>query len=247
MKPGIYIISFLFLILYSCQKPENRACWKSTGEETELEIILPSFDKILLHEHLEFVLIQDSVEKVVVIGGKNLVNFVKAEVTDGLLDIRNDNNCNFLRTYKKKIKVEVHFKSLMNIHYEGTYALTNVGTLEFGWLTFLIRDGSGSVNLNFNAEVVNATISHGWGDFTFTGNVGSANLNVRSNGYCNTYGLNIQDSLTVISNTQGYTKVNADGIKFKAEIDSDGDIYYKGTPSSTKLYKYGTGELIDAN
>ena len=243
------IISFgVFVILFmSCQKAEDRTCWKSAGEESTLEIEVPAFDKLKLHEQLQYVLVQDTVEKIVVIGGKNLLNFVKVDVTDMLLDISNENQCKFLRSYKKKLKVEIHFKDLMNIHFEGTDSLTNIGTLKFGWMTFLIRDGAGSVKLNFNAEDINATITHGWGDFVFTGSTKKASLHIQSNGYCDTYGLEVLESLTVISRSQGTTKVNANSSKFKAEINSGGNILYKGTPLSIKLNQYGTGELIDAN
>jgi len=202
---------------------------------------------LFLHEHLEYVLVQDTVEKVILIGGKNLLNFVIVDVSDGLLDISNTNKCNFLRSYKKKIRVEIHFIDLINIHFEGTESLTNKDTLQFNWMTFLIRDGAGPVALNFNADVIYATVSHGWGDFTFNGTVNYANLNVRSNGFCDTYGLKVKDSLTVISNTQGYIKVNANKAKFKSEIDLDGDIYYKGIPTLIKFNQFGKGVLIDAN
>lgn len=246
MRP-LQLFGIIALLVIGCGKPEDRDCFKTVGDDTTLEIVPPSFNKILLREHLEYVLVQDSVEKIVLHGGKNLLNFVNVEIVDDVLEISNENKCNFLRTYKRKIKVEIHFIDLLNIHFEGTEALTNKGVLEFNWLTFLIRDGAGPVKLNFNAQSVNATISHGWGDFTFTGNVGYANLNVRSNGYCDTYGMQVQDSLTVISNTQGSVKVNANNVKLKAQIDADGDIYYRGIPTSIKLNQYGNGELINDN
>lgn len=246
MRP-LQLFGIIALLVIGCRKPEDRDCFKTVGDDTTLEIVPPSFNKILLREHLEYVLVQDSVEKIVLHGGKNLLNFVNVEMVDDVLEISNENKCNFLRTYKRKIKVEIHFIDLLNIHFEGTEALTNKGVLEFNWLTFLIRDGAGPVKLNFNAQSVNATISHGWGDFTFTGNVGYANLNVRSNGYCDTYGMQVQDSLTVISNTQGSVKVNANNVKLKAQIDADGDIYYRGIPTSIKLNQYGNGELINDN
>lgn len=239
---GLFVVS-----LIACQKAEDRSCWKSAGEESSLEIAVESFDKLKLHEQLQYVLIQDTVEKIVVFGGENLLNFVKTDVTDKLLDISNENKCKFLRSYKKKLKVEIHFKELINIHFEGTDSLTNVGTLELGWFTFLIRDGAGSVKLNFNAEDIHATITHGWGDFEFSGITKKASLYIQSNGYCDTYGLEVLDSLTVVSKSQGTTKINVNGAKLKAQIDGDGDILYKGTPLSIKLNKYGNGELVDAN
>jgi hypothetical protein len=241
------IWSFFVLILFSCKKSEDRACWKSTGEETSIEIKLDAFSKVFLHEHIEYVLVQDSAEKIVITGGKNLVNFIKVDFVDGFLDVKNENKCFFLRSYKKNIRAEIHFKQINEIIFEGTEPLTNQGLIEFNWLNILIRDGAGSVKLNFNSESIFATISHGWGDFTFTGHTNRANFNLRSNGFCDTYGLTVSDSLTVVSNTQGITKINANGVKLKAQIDTGGDIYYKGTPFSVKLNQYGEGQLIDAN
>jgi hypothetical protein len=177
-----------------------------------------------------------------------LLNFIDVRVVDGRLEIKNENKCSFLRRYDREVEVEIHFKELINIHYEGTETLTNKGTLELGWLVVLIRDGAGPVNLNFNADAVFTTISHGWGDFTYSGSVGYANLNVKSNGYCDTYGLAVQDSITVISNTPGTLKVNADHAIFKAEIGGAGDIWYKGVSTGDPiLYRYGTGELVNKN
>jgi len=247
MIKAILFFSLLVLGLISCSKAEDRSCVKSAGEESTLTIDLESFDQLFLREHLEYVLIQDSTEKVVLKGGKNLLNFVEASVTDGILEISNENKCNFLRSYKKKILVEIHFKSLSNIHFEGTESLTNKDTLEFQWMNVLIRDGAGPVKLNFNADLIVAVVSHGWGDFTFNGKVNNANLTVRSNGFCDVFGLKVQDTLIAISKTQGTMKVNADNCIFKAQIDEDGDILYKGVPISKSLNRYGTGELIDEN
>jgi hypothetical protein len=220
---------------------------KSAGTEDTLEIPLDSFNRLYLHSHIVYSLIQDSLNKVVITGGSNLLPHIRSTVTDGQLEISNENKCNFLRSYKKKVTVEIHFSSLINIHFEGSEPMTNRGTLKFDWLTFLIRDGAGPVNLNFDAQHVYANISHGWGDFTFSGNVQYANLNIRSNGYCDLLGMNIQDSVTVISNTQGDVKVKAQGIKLKVQTLSDGDVYYKGIPSLIEFDQFSNGQLIDMN
>lgn len=239
---------WILLVLFSCKKPEDRRCVKSIGEEAVKEIETDQFDRVYLKEHIHYVLVQDTVEKVVIKGGKNLLNFIDVQVIDGRLEIKNENKCSFLRRYDREVEVEIHFKELINIHYEGTETLTNKGTLELGWLVVLIRDGAGPVNLNFNADAVFTTISHGWGDFTYSGSVGYANLNVKSNGYCDTYGLQIEDSITVVSNTPGTVKVNTNNAILKAEIGGAGDIWYKGSPVGDPiLYRYGTGELINKN
>jgi hypothetical protein len=191
--------------------------------------------------------VQDSTDKIILKGGKNLLNFVKAEMIDDVLEIKNENKCNFLRDYDQKITVEIHFTNLINIHFEGSEPLISNGKMKFDWLTILIRDGAGPVELDFDAQFINTILSHGYGNFKYTGTTNQANFNIRSNGYGDTYGLSVNDSLTVISKTQGNIKVNADGAKLKAQTEADGNIYYKGVPSSVLFNKYGNGNLVDAN
>ena len=57
--------------------------------------------------------------------------------------------------------------------------------------------------------------------------------------------LQVIDSITVVSNTQGTLKVNAANTQFKAEINSDGDIWYIGNPVGTPIFnRYGKGDLL---
>lgn len=241
----IWTLLFFVVVLISCKKAEFRSCVKSAGPDAERVVDLEHFDQLFLREKIKYVLVQDTVEKVVIKGGKNLLNFIDCKVTDALLEISNENKCAFLRSIKHKVTVEIHFKELINIRYEGTETLTNKGQLNVGWLTFLVRDGAGPVNLNLKAQAIYAGVSHGWGDFTFTGEVGHLNLNIRSNGYCDTYGMIVHDSLTVISNTPGIVKVNADNTYLKAELSGSGDVWYKGmTLADPIVYQYSTGKLI---
>ncbi len=242
------IVFFLVLTaVTSCKKSADRPCLKSVGENSSKDIQLDPFNKIKLYAHLNYLLVQDSTDKLVIKGGKNLLNFVKAEMVDDVLEISNQNKCNFLRDYDQKITVEIHFTSLINIHFEGSEPLLSDGKLKFDWLTLLIRDGAGPVELDFDAQYINTILAHGFGSFKFTGTTNQANFNIRSNGYGDAYGLSVNDSITVISKTQGDVKVNADGAILKAQTEADGDVYYKGIPSSILFNQYGDGKLVDAN
>jgi hypothetical protein len=148
-------LSVIFLV-FSCKKPEDRTCFKLLGPETTKEIPLASFDRLDLREHVEYILIQDSLDKVVLKGGRNLLNLIEASVSDGLLTIENNNRCNFLRNAKKVVVAEIHFTSLINIRFIGTEPLRSQGTIHTDYLTFYSRDGAGDVILDVNAIEVNA-------------------------------------------------------------------------------------------
>jgi hypothetical protein len=242
-----HLIVFLFLFSLGCQKAADRQCMKTAGEESERLVVPPTFNKLKINEHIKVVLVQDTIEKIVLRGGENLLNFIDIQLEEGFLVFTNTNTCNFLRSYKKKVTAEIHFKSLINLHFEGTEQLSNVGKLNLDWFTLLIRDGAGPVNLTLDAQLIDATIAHGWGDFTLKGSVNRGIFDIRSNGYCNTYGLTVTDSLTVVSKTQGQIKVNSNNAKLKAQIETNGDILYKGTPTFIELNRIGSGQLIDDN
>lgn len=240
------LVVALLIGLFSCEKAADRSCFKSTGTETTKVIALPSFELLELYEHMEFVLIQDSTNQLVLKGGENLLNHIHWQVDGGVLKIENKNRCNFLRKLDQKVKVEIHFTSLINILYQGTEPMTNQDTLHVPYFTLLLRDGAGSVRLCLRSEIVQADISHGWGDYTLSGNANYASIAVRSNGYCDTYDLKVRDSIFVSHASPGKVKVSADQIPLRANILGDGDIYYKGVPSSITISKFplANGTLV---
>lgn len=234
---GCVAVAMFLLLGFGCKKPENRTCFKSIGDTAEKTVSLPAFDRLLLREHIEYVLVQDSADKLVITGGKNLIGHIGWSIDqDGRVEIRNENKCNFLRKQNQHVKVEIHFTKLINLHFEGTHPLTNKDTLQLDYFSMLIRDGAGSVKLNLNAMVVFADISHGWGDYTLAGKTEYAKIAARSNGYCDAFNLKVTDSLEVNSETVGTIKVKADGIPLRGKIQSNGDVWYKGTPSLIDIY-----------
>ncbi|MCC6700734.1 MAG: DUF2807 domain-containing protein [Fluviicola sp.] len=235
------------LLVISCKKPENRACWKFLGDIKSKEIPVGNFNQLFLNPHIEYELIQDSTNKLVVIGGENVINFIEWTVVDGMLEIKNKNKCNFLRNQKKVIKVEIHCSDIIYIRFEGTEPLSTKSQLNFPYFTLLIRDGAGPVNLNLNSTVINADISHGWGDYTLTGTAQIASISARSNGFCDAYGLIVTDSIYVSSETAGSVKVNSNGLPLHGYLKSLGNILYKGNPSGIHILDTGSGSVVNDN
>ncbi len=243
MKNSLLILTVL-LVAISCKKPEDRRCFKSTGEQTEKEIALAYFNKLVLKEHINYVLIQDSTNKVVIKGGKNLLNLIETNVSENTLEIKNTNKCNFLRSYKKSVTVEIHFTSLININIVGTESLTTVGTIYTDYFAFYTRDGSGDVFLNLDAKYISAEADHGWCNYTFTGKTDAAKLSIKSNSWCDASGLTVKDSIFVASESEGDMKINANQIPIKGYLKESGNIYYKGNPTSIDVYITGKGKVL---
>ncbi len=243
----IFFLLVFVGIFISCKKSQDRSCWKATGGMTTKEIQLNSFDKLYMGPHLKYRLVQDTVNKVLLIGGNNLVNFIETSVSDNKLTIKNKNKCNFLRSYDKIVMVEIHFVKLINILFEGTEEVICANTLNTDYFTLAIRDGAGTFNLDLNAINFNFIVTHGWGNFNFTGNVNFLSMNVRGNGFGDAYGLNVQDSIHAISSTVETFRINADNCLLRSQTHESGDIYYKGYPTFIEHYSYGDGKLVNKN
>lgn len=241
------LIILLSLLVFSCKKAEDRRCFKSVGKEVTIERNVDSFDKIYVGPNMKITLVQDSLDKVVITGGDNLVNFISSDVVDGQLRIENNNTCNFLRSYKHEVSVEIHFTSLKEFYFEGTKPVNCIGTIKSNNLIVVIRDGAGAVNLNVDCGNLNVTVTNGWGNFEVSGTTVNLHLDIRSNGFGNTNNLVATQDVNVSSDSGGVIQVNAEGAVLKAQTSSSGDIWYVGTPSDIQFTQYGTGELIDKN
>jgi hypothetical protein len=209
---------FLFFFLLSCNKAEDRKCFKKIGKVVEKTINVPPFHLLHLLPKIEYVLIQDSTDKLVIKGGENLINFIEWKVNDSKLEIKNTNACNFLRKLDHVIVVEIHFTKLINILFEGSEKLSTKGKLKTDYFVLHIVDGAGPVNINIEAITLQADIAHGWGDYTLSGKANYARIAARSNGFCDTYQLILKDSIRVENQSAGNLKVNADGIALRGEI-----------------------------
>lgn len=241
------LFTLLGLALIACKKSEDRRCAKTAGEDTELVHLVDSFNKLDIGPNMKVVLVQDTVEKVIVRGGKNLVSFIELDVTDQMLTIVNDNKCNFLRSYKHIIEVEIHVVSLINVLFKGTKELTCANQLNSPYLTFVIEEGAGTCNLNVDCYSLYLGSGYGWGNYEVIGETNYLKVDLRDNGFGDLYGLQIIDSATVISSSSENMKINLDGTAARVETSSYGDIWYIGTPTFLEYYQYGEGELIDKN
>jgi hypothetical protein len=241
----IRIIALVLIFAVGCKKAEDRACWKSTGDESSLVLPINTFvDTLILGENFNYRLIPDTVEYIEVAGGENVIPFVQALESNGKIVISNENKCNFLRSFKKKIQVNIHLKQLRFLRYTGGGEVVSSDTIHTSELRLFIVDGGGPVNLMVQTGYLEAVIAHGYGDFTFSGTSLATFLNCQSNGFCDTRNLSTTGNLRVRSSSSADMRVNAAQTNFIVEIYGRGNIRYTGTPNSLVTTITGEGQLI---
>lgn len=241
MKP--FNLMILIALAFSCRKPEERACFKKSGEMAIKVQEFGAFNQLHLKEHLTYKLIQDSTNKVLVRGGNNLLNFVDVMAENGVLTVENKNRCNYLRSYEIP-EVEIHYTKLINILFEGTERLYNEDTLITDYLTLTLRDGAGHMNLNVKAMDINAINTHGWGSLTLRGETQSLRGNLMGDGTFDFSQLSATNQVMLITSSSIDQLVNAEGVPLSVELNGIGNVYYYGTPSVINKVQYGTGQLI---
>ena len=234
----------LIALVISCKKPEQRACFKKSGELSSRIYEFGSFNQLHLKEHLTYKLVQDSTNKVLVRGGSNLLNFVEVMGENGVLTIENKNRCNYLRSYEIP-EVEIHYTKLINILFEGTERLYNDDTLIADYLTITLRDGAGHMELNVKALDVNAINTHGWGRLTLKGETQSLRANLMGDGKFDFSQVTAINQIKLITSSSVDQRVNAAGIPLHVELNGVGNAYYYGLPSVINTVQYGKGKLIN--
>jgi hypothetical protein len=229
------------LILSACNK-ENGVCFSSTGPTVFQERFVAGFDSIIITDHVNVIILQDSIDRVIVESGQNILSGIITTVTGRELHIGNANQCNWLRSYSKPINVWLHVRNLMKIHYESSGNISSPDTLRFQSLKIDLWGGCGEINLLVNLKECSVIQHLGTATIRMTGVCGASNV------YSGDFGLLRLDGMKSV-----YTYVKSSGsndcyvnarLRLEATITSIGNIYFSGDPSEISEKRSGEGQLI---
>lgn len=157
MKKLIYIISFF--IIFACDSENAGDCFQKTGAIIQEEVVVASFDKILVNRDIELVIKEGATQEVIIETGNNLINDVEAVVLDGKLILTDNNSCNYVRDYGIT-KVYVTSPNLTEIRSSTQYDVRSDGVLAYPSLTILSEDFNNPETFtsgNFILQIDNAT------------------------------------------------------------------------------------------
>jgi hypothetical protein len=227
---------------FSCKKSGTN-CFTNSGQVVREIRGVSGFDSIDLEDNVNLILKDDSVFKIEVEAGKNLLDGIITKVENRQLVIRNNNVCNWLRSYSDPINVYASVRNLSKIYYNSAGDISTINPITSGNFTVEIWGGAGVVDLNLDI--------HGYGHFFLQ--MGSADFVLHGacnivNLYGGDYGLiqakNLQTDIAYVTN-RGTNDIYVRARKLlDASIQSIGNIYYTGNPDSLIIKKHGSGEVI---
>jgi hypothetical protein len=235
---------FPFFVFVCCTKDNAVDCFKSNGSDKTETRYLDRFDSVKVNDKFDVTISSGSEYKVEVIAGKHIIKNIFTKVKNGELIIENNNRCNFVRGYKRKMQVHITTPYLKRIFHNG------VGPVTFENFTQdtvnVKAENSGDTYLNGTFDVIN-TSSHGNGDMYLSG--WTRNLNVYSKGtnYTHAENLTVRDYIFISTSSLGDTYLNANGLGLlDYYVWSDGNIYYTGKPASIRELSDGSakGQVI---
>lgn len=224
MKNWIYIL-LLFSVL-SCDDALFNA-----GDIITKDIEISEFDRIYVEDIFEIFLLQDTICKIQVEGGSNLIpNLDFVLDSEKNLTIDNTNSARWSRDYDK-IKLYISIDTLQRFELRAPCKVSCLDTLFSPYIYFLAIDDYSEMDILLNSHycyVVNSGTSGG--TFSIQGNTDTFKFWARAS-----YTINAQEykanHVIVKSETMGdcfiYSKES-----INAEILRDGNVFYKGTPEA---------------
>lgn len=229
------------IIMGSCNKDGGK-CLSPSGPVVMQDRHISEFDSIRVLDNVDVILTQDSVNRVSVEAGENIIGGIRTTLSGRELVLSNTNACNWLRSYSKPITVHISVKNLLKIHYDGSGDIRCADTIRSGYLKIDLWGGCGTIDLK-------VSLSDGY----FLQHMGTATLVLSgtckiSNVYAGDYGLlqlgALRTGYTFVTNSSSNDcyvyAIHALG----ATITSIGNIYYSGNPADITLKVTGTGKLI---
>jgi len=242
-------ISFLllFILIYlsvgtSCKKENSCDCFKGTGNKIKESRTPSDFNYIELHDNIDLIITQDTFNKIEVEGGQQLLPNLETSFENDKLIIKNNNKCNWVRTYKKKFTVYLTLKELKQIEYFGAGNITSTNTIIADTLKINFWNASGKVDISINTNNNFFGMHTGPGELYVRGTTNDNYLYYACNGFAHLE--NLQTTYTfVVSNGTGDCYIN-NNYSLKADIKYIGNVYYYGNPSIINPTITGKGQLI---
>lgn len=235
-------VSFVVIFLSSCRKENCFDCFKGVGKQTTEQRNLNDFRIITINDPFQVYLIQDSLNKIELEGGQNIIELVSSEIYNNELIINNNNKCNWARSYKKSIiTLNIHFVKLDSLYIVGECDVFSKDTINFDRMR-LNFESTGSLDIKLKGNNLDFW-QIGNGDFTLEGNVIS--YFIGSIGSGNIFSKNLHSHFTYVTarhtaNCYIYTDKILDIIEL-----GYGNVYYSGNPDSIYVKNInGNGKII---
>lgn len=225
-----------------CKKENLGDCFKSTGSLTTEMRELPPFNRLEVEDNVNVYIRFGETNKAAIEAGDNLLDLIETEVVENTLYIRNKNTCNWVRSYKVPVNIELHCQQLNELIARGFGEIQTLDTLHTD--IFLAEQwlASGIIKLLLNTDQVYLKTHTGPADFECSGVTDYLYAYNSSQGIFHLEDIQANDGL-IWNDGVGDIYVNVSDT-LEMELDNKGDIYYFGDPAYVTIETSDDGQAI---
>jgi len=213
---------------------------KGNGKIVTIERSVGDYDYVALAGWFDVELVDGNEGTLTIKGEENLLEYVKTEVKDGKLVLKQKRGVNLKpSSWNNGIVITVPVKSINGVSLSGSGDIESQTTLKSNNFKTSIS-GSGDITLKVEAKSVDASMS-GSGDMNLSGKTTDLDVSVSGSGDIRAYDL---DAAFVNAQVSGSAdiKVTANEM-LKARVSGSGDISYKGNPKKIDTKSSGSGDI----
>ena len=227
--------------LYSCN--EEGECVKNTGKVVKEDRAAIDFHYLEIYDNINVILTQDTmVHAITVEAGENLIAGITTEIDSGRLTLRNQNSCNWLRSFEVPVNVYLTFSKLDTIVFQASGDISCSNTWHNDSIYLNVVEGAGDINLRLN--VARSTMHIRYGTVSLTVNGKSGVTFISSQGYGPVHAEELLSKFTyVYTYSPNDVYVYAEE-EIGVEIANIGNVYCKGNPKEVSEINSSTGRLI---
>lgn len=240
----------IFLIL-SCAKDNAPNCIQTAGDLTTIEQNIDPFDRILVNENIELILLQGSEHKLKIESGEHLIPDVNYTIdNNGFLTLNDNNQCNWVRNYTPT-KIFVTTPNLKEIRSNTQYTIKSEGILGFPNLKLISENfnednmSSGDFNLRVQSESI-SVISNNISQFFISGSTDTLFVGFYS-GTTAFFGANLLTQDVEISHRSSHDIIVHPVQSLSGVLRSTGNLISVNEPPNIDVSELYTGSLIFIN
>lgn len=240
MKKGVYIALLLILPgMISCHKSENGVCMKGIGKWANESRTITNCSYLDITDRLEIILHQDSLFRIDLQGGENLLPGIVTEQHGDSLFIYDGNACSWFRKYDHKIYVHIHLPAIHNIRFSGSGTVTTDHPLTGNYLAVETWNSGGDIILTSYMDTLIMANHAGTADFYVNGIADHVYAYTGGNGFFYASDLYAREAYVNNSGT-GIISIRASDY-MDIQIFNLGDVVYYGHPAALGTYtRYGS-------
>lgn len=220
-------------------------CITSKGPNTTITRHVGDYDKLSISDRIQVQLVQDAARRgeVTVYGPSNLLGQITSDVDGGELILKNENTCNFVRSFDYELKITLYISDLKEVRMESISTLSNEDTLVLKNLR-LLHSALSDVQLTIDVENETFVQSLNSAHTTLFGSSRVLKGSIEEVSELNAGNFVCEEVLLDIHTPLDCTVDGTKGLFIK--IYNSGNVIYANEPSDYKILEVvrGTGKLI---